>query len=85
MQTKEIIHTTITSGDTFVIEYYAKKYNEIISRRGSWLKPNTDTKGKHFIDYNGKDCYIYWDFDATPNENGNKWRHAKNPIKCEIL
>jgi len=84
MQHHEIIQV-LQDNDTFLITYYAKKYQAIITRRGTWTKPNTNTKGRHFIDYNGKDCYIYWDFAAEPNENGNKWRHAKNPIKCEIV
>ena len=27
----------------------------------------------------GNDIYIYWDLDATPNQNGNRWRNATNP------
>jgi len=27
----------------------------------------------------GNDVFIYWDLDATPNQNGNKWRNATNP------
>jgi len=26
------------------------------------------------------DIFIYWDLNAEPNKNGNKWRHATNPI-----
>ena len=28
----------------------------------------------------GNDIFIYWDLNAEPNKNGNKWRHATNPI-----
>ena len=27
----------------------------------------------------GNDIFIYWDLDATPNQNGNRWRNATNP------
>ena len=77
MQTKEIIQF-VEDNDTFLITYYAKKHEEIITRRGTWTKPNTDIKGKHF-NTQGNDVFIYWDLDATPNQNGNKWRNATNP------
>ena len=77
MQTKEIVQF-VEDNDTFMITYYAKKYGEIITRRGTWTKPNTDIKGKHF-NTQGNDVFIYWDLDATPNQNGNKWRNATNP------
>ena len=56
MQTKEII-TALQDNDTFLITYYAKKYQAIITRRGTWTKPNTDTKGKHFVS-NGNDVFV---------------------------
>jgi hypothetical protein len=77
MQTKEIIQL-VEDNDTFLITYYAKKHNAIITRRGTWTKPNTDTQGKHF-ETKGNDVFIYWDLDAQPNQNGNKWRNATNP------
>ena len=77
MQTKEIVQF-VQDNDTFLITYYAKKHGEIITRRGTWTKPNTDTQGKHFVS-KGNDIFIYWDLDATPNQNGNKWRNATNP------
>ena len=77
MQTKEIVQF-VEDNDTFLITYYAKKHGEIITRRGTWTKPNTDIKGKHF-NTQGNDVFIYWDLDATPNQNGNKWRNATNP------
>ena len=64
----------------FVISYYAKKHGKIIDRTGTWTKPDTDTQGKHFVSKDGKDIFIYWDLNAEPNKNGNKWRHATNPI-----
>ena len=77
MQTKEIIQF-VKDNDTFLITYYAKKHGEIITRRGTWTKPNTDTLGKHFVS-KGNDVFVYWDLDAQPNPNGNKWRMATNP------
>ena len=65
--------------DEFLITYYAKKHNEIITRRGTWTKPNTDVKGKH-ITINGNECFFYWDINAEPNKNGNQWRHAVGMI-----
>ena len=64
----------------FVISYYAKKHGKIINGQGTWTKPNTDTQGKHFVSKEGKDIFIYWDLNAEPNDNGNKWRQATNPI-----
>ena len=78
MQTKEIIQF-VQDNDTFLISYYAKKHSAIITRRGTWTKPDTDTQGKHFVTKDGNDIFIYWDLDATPNQNGNKWRNATNP------
>ncbi len=66
--------------DNFVVTYFAKKHNKVITRNGSWLKPNTDTTGKAFISKNGVVCFIYWDLDATPDEKGLQWRMAKNPM-----
>ena len=68
---------------TFIISYYAKKHGEIIDRQGTWTKPNTDTQGKHIVS-DGNDISIYWDLNAEPNKNGNKWRHATNPLKVEV-
>ena len=81
MQTKEII-TALQDNDTFLITYYAKKYQAIITRRGTWTKPNTNTQGKHFVS-NGNDVFVYWDLDAEPNKNGNQWRMATNPTSVK--
>jgi len=81
MQTKEII-TALQDNDTFLITYYAKKYQAIITRRGTWTKPNTDTQGKHFVS-NGNDVFVYWDLEAEPNKNGNQWRMATNPTSVK--
>jgi len=72
-----------TNTDTFWISYYAKKHGKIIKRFGTYTKPDTDTKGKHFIS-KGNDVFVYWDFNAPANENGNKWRMATNPLKVEV-
>ena len=77
MQHHEIIQV-LQDNDTFLITYYAKKYQAIITRRGTWTKPNTNTQGKHLV-MNGNDVFFYWDLDAEPNKNGNKWRQATNP------
>ncbi len=82
MDTKNILQI-IQDNDTFLISYYAKKHSKIITRRGTWTKPNTDTKGK-VINSNGDDVFIYWDLEATPNKNGNQWRKATNPIRVRI-
>ena len=82
MDTKTILNS-VQDNDTFLITYYAKKYQAIISRRGTWTKPNTETKGKHFVSKDGNDCFIYWDLDAEPNENGNQWRQATNPTSVK--
>ena len=73
----------LTSSDNFWITYYAKKHKKIITRFGTWTKPNTDTKGKHVV-MNGNDVFFYWDWNAEPNQNGNKWRPATNPLKVEV-
>ena len=33
---------------------------------------------------NGNDVFFYWDLNAEPNKNGNQWRQATNPIRCEV-
>ena len=71
--------------NTFVISYYAKKHGKIIDRQGTWTKPNTDTPGKHFVSKEGNDIFVYWDLDAEPNENGNRWRKATNPLRAERI
>ena len=83
MQTVEIMQF-VEDHDEFLITYYAKKYGEIITRRGTWTKPNTDTQGKHFVSNEGKQCFVYWDLDATPNKNGNQWRTAKDPMRVRL-
>ena len=70
--------------DIFLITYFAKKYSKIITRKGTWTKPNTDIKGKHQV-MNGNDVFFYWDINAKPNKNGNKWRQATNPIEVERI
>jgi len=65
---------------TFYITYYAKKHSKIITRKGLKFKPNTETQGKYFLKYDDTPCFIYWDCDAPPNENGNQWRQATGSI-----
>ena len=82
MQTNEILQF-VQDNDEFLITYYAKKYGKIITRRGTWTKPNTDTKGR-YIAINGDDCFFYWDINAAPNKNGNQGRRATNPTSVKI-
>ena len=82
MQHHKIIQV-LQDNDTFLITYYAKKYQAIITRRGTGTKPNTNTQGKHFVS-NGNNVFVYWDINAEPNKNGNQWRMATNPTRCEV-
>ena len=66
--------------ETFYITYYAKKHSKIITRKGLKFKPNTDTQGKYFVSKDETPCFIYWDCNAEPNENGNQWRQATGLI-----
>ncbi len=74
------VNTQINIPENFVITYYADKHKKIITRNGTWLKPNTDTIGKVQISKNGVLMFYYWDIDAEPDEKGNQWRCAKNPM-----
>ena len=73
----------LIEANNFWISYRAKKHNnKVIKRFGTWTKPDTNIKGKHFIS-KGKDVFVYWCHNAEPNKNGNKWRKATNPLKVE--
>jgi len=76
--------TQLTNSETFYITWYAKKHSKIITRHGTWTKPNTDIQGKHFVSNEGKHCFVYWDLDATPNDNGNQWRMATDPMRVRL-
>jgi len=80
----ETLVTQLTNSETFYITYYAKKHNAIITRKGTWTKPNTDKAGRYFRSKEGKQCIVYWDLDATPNDNGNQWRTATDPMRVRI-
>ena len=68
----------------YFITYYARTHNgeeiknggKFITRKASAYKPN-GVLGKMFVDKNGTDRFIYWDFDAE-NKLGEfgDWRHA---------
>ena len=69
---------------TFFITYYARTHNgeaiknggTFITRKASAYKPN-GVLGKMFVDKNGTDRFIYWDFDAQNKSGGfGDWRHA---------
>ena len=66
--------------ETFYITYYAKKHSKIITRKGLKFKPNTETQGKYFVSKDETPCFIYWDCNAPPNENGNQWLQATGLI-----
>ena len=70
--------------DTFLITYYAKKYGKIITRKGTWTKPNSDTQGK-VLEFGQDNVFVYWDLDAEPNENGSQWRMATNPMSIRAI
>jgi len=75
----------LIEANNFWISYRAKKHNnKVIKRFGTWTKPDTDIKGKHFIS-KGKNVFVYWDHNAEPNKNGNKWRMATDPLKVEVV
>ena len=67
----------------YYITYYAKKHSKIITRKGLKFKPDTDTQGKYFVSKNDTPCFIYWDCNAEPNENGNQWRQATGSISVK--
>jgi len=75
---------SFTNTDTFWITYYAKKHKKIITRKGTWTKPNTDTQGT-VLEFGQDNVFVYWDLDAEPNENGNRWRKATNPLRAERI
>ena len=53
---------------TFYVTYFAKSHNGepiknggvIITRKGQWHKPNTDTVGRYFVDKNKKKTLHYY-------------------------
>ena len=61
--------------DIFLITYYAKKYREIITRKGK-----IDHKTKTWTTPKGSYCFCYYDLDA---ETENPYRTATNPLKIE--
>jgi len=63
--------------DLFLITYYAKKYREIITRKGK-----IDHKTKTWITPKGSYCFCYYDLDA---ETMNPYRTATNPIRIEVI
>ena len=71
--------------DNFVVTHYANKHKKVITRNGSWFKTSTHLVVKAFISKNGVVCFIYWDNDATPDEKGNQWRMAKNPMTIKAI
>ena len=46
MMKKNEVLQFVQDHDTFLITYYAKKHKKIITRKGTWTKPNSDMQGK---------------------------------------
>ena len=63
--------------DLFLITYYAKKYREIITRKGK-----IDYKTKTWTTPKGNLCFCYHDLDA---ETMNPYRTATNPLRIERI
>ena len=63
--------------DMFLITYYAKKYREIITRKGKF-----DNKCRDWTTPKGSYCFCYYDMDA---ETVNPYRTATNPISIERI
>jgi len=63
--------------DIFLITYYAKKYREIITRKGK-----IDHKTKTWTTPKGSYCFCYYDLDA---ETMNPYRTATNPTRIEVI
>ena len=63
--------------DMFLITYYAKKYREIITRKGK-----IDHKTKTWTTPKGNLCFCYHDLDA---ETENPYRTATNPTRIEVI
>jgi len=57
--------TQIKLPNNFYITYFADKHKKIITRKGTWTRPNTETQGRVYM---------------SGNENGLQWRCAKNPM-----
>ena len=79
MQTKEII-STLKDTDTFLITYYAKKYREIITRKGK-VDDTSKIRGTWYTP-KGNFCFCYHDLDA---ETMSPYRAATNPTRIELI
>ena len=58
----------------FKITYYSEKDKKHITRNAIH-----DDGCRYDETKDGNDIFIYWDLDAQPNQNGNRWRNATNP------
>ena len=79
MKTNEILQF-VQDHDTFLITYYAKKYREIITRKGK-IDEQSKKRGL-WITQKGNYCFCYHDLDA---ETLPPYRTATNPIKIERI
>ena len=66
--------------DLFLITYYAKKYREIITRKGK-IDDTSKVRGL-WTTPKGNLCFCYHDLDA---ETHNPYRTATNPLKIERI
>ena len=64
--------------DIFLITYYAKKYREIITRKGK-VDDTSKIRGTWYTP-KGNFCFCYHDLDA---ETPSPYRTATNPLKIE--
>ena len=64
--------------DIFLITYYAKKYREIITRKGK-IDDTSKVRGL-WTTPKGNLCFCYHDLDA---ETETPYRTATNPLKIE--
>ena len=42
-------------------------------------------KTNEILQFVQDNVFVYWDLDAEPNENGNRWRKATNPLRAERI
>ena len=66
--------------DIFRITWYAKKYGEIITRKGK-VDDTSKIRGTWYTP-KGNFCFCYHDLDA---ETLRPYRTATNPIRIEVL
>ena len=84
MMKKNEVLQFVQDHDTFLITYYAKKHKKIITRKERGQNPIQIRKAT-VLEFGQDNVFVYWDLDAEPNENGNRWRKATNPLRAERI